>query len=186
MAAVSDPCASSSSEWLHDIWTMYFHDPSDNRWTLESYKRLCDISTIDDFWKMHLAHGPLVPMGMFFVMRENVFPCWDDSNNLQGGTASMKVASADVSVCWETILKCLLGETLAKSAKDSESINGVSISPKRGFCIVKIWTRDNRFMDNVREHLNLPAAYTGEIIYRKNTDNIQNEATKLSAAAHHT
>jgi len=169
-------------DWLHDIWTWYFHDPLDMRWTLESYRRLCDISTIDEFWLMHSATSKVIPLGMFFVMRETSFPCWDDASNIQGGTASIKVTVSDTVACWESLLKRMLGETLAVDAEDSEAINGISVSPKRGFCIIKIWTKDDRFQDKIRQKLRIPDMYTGDIIYRKNTDNIQNDVHKMSSS----
>lgn len=161
---------------LHDIWTVYFHDPADTRWTLESYRRLFDVSSTDDFWRMHHASAPLVPLGMFFIMREDVFPCWDDAKNIQGGSMSIKVANSDVRSIWETLTMRVMGETLTKRPEDSSSINGISISPKRGFCIIKFWTKDHRFADKPRDHLEIPRSYGGEIIYRKNIENIQNDA----------
>lgn len=74
--ALPPPSSEAEAEetWLSDIWTWYFHDPGDSRWTLDSYRRLCDISTIEEFWRLHEAHAPLLTRGMFFLMRECVFP----------------------------------------------------------------------------------------------------------------
>ena len=149
--------------WLNDIWTWYFHDPDEASWTLTSYHRLCDVSTIEELWKMHAACAPLVQLGMFFVMRENSFPCWDDKTNIAGGCASLKISHADVPRCWETILKRMLGETLVRASADPDAdevsggtINCVSVSPKRGFCIVKLWFSDNRKRRNRRRRPQCP------------------------------
>lgn len=172
--------AEAADHWLDDIWTWYFHDPSNTSWTLESYKRLCDISTIEEFWQLNDAHAPLVPNGMFFLMRESVFPCWDDPTNIKGGCASMKVSVSEVQPLWEMLCKRMLGETLVVKEDDDRVINGISISPKRSFCILKIWMSDDRFGggEDMRRHLRIPSTYTGDIIYRKNTENIQNDAIK--------
>lgn len=167
--------------WLEDVWTWYFHDPSDTRWTLDSYKRLCDTSTVEDFWGMHEALAQHVTHGMFFVMRESVFPCWDDARNINGGCVSMKVAAPEVPQCWEGLLKRLLGETLAVADDDNGAVNGVSISPKRGFCIIKLWMSDNRFEESPRTKLRIPEPYAGEVLYRRNMENIHSDASKHAA-----
>ena len=38
----------------------------------------------------------------------------------------------------------LVGENLMKDKKNTMDINGVSISPKKGFSIIKIWNSDNK------------------------------------------
>jgi hypothetical protein len=169
----------SEIDWFQDVWTWYFHDPDDTNWTFESYVRLTDVSTMQDFWSLHTPILPLVGRGMFFVMRESVFPCWDDPLNIEGGCASMKVATGDICTIWDDLLKRILGETLATDATaNSLAINGISVSPKRGFSVIKIWFVDNRFENGVRDLLRIPPAYAGDIVYRRNRDNIQIDATK--------
>ena len=45
---------------LQDVWSVYFHDPDDPAWTLESYQRVADVGSVDDFWCLHDALGPYV------------------------------------------------------------------------------------------------------------------------------
>jgi hypothetical protein len=169
---------------LHDSWTVYFHDPDNTNWTLQSYDRIADISSIDDFWGIHIPLLPIVVHGMFFVMRENVFPCWDDAANINGGCISMKVAMELVPDVWDELLKRMLGETITLSSTPSISVNGMSVSPKRGFCVVKIWLGENVLtVENVRSHIRIPDMYTGELVYRRNLENIQMDSVKLPAAA---
>jgi hypothetical protein len=163
---------------LNDSWTVYFHDPLNDNWTLESYKRLGDVSSVGDFLAMNSVINDFVSNGMFFIMREHVFPCWDDKHNIDGGCISLKVNGDHVASVWSELSKRLIGETLLKNDRDWSHVNGVSISPKRGFCIVKIWmSKEYVRGDSIR----IPEKYRGEIVYRSNRDNIQMDAVKSSS-----
>lgn len=159
---------------LNDVWTFYFHDPNDTNWNFDSYVRMKNISSVEEFWSIHNQIKPKIHLGMFFLMREFVFPCWDDEHNRDGGCLSMKVLKQDMPKVWEDICVKLLGETvLAESKRKSfwNAVNGISTSPKKHFCIIKIWLKNN-------DHT-LPADFAlpnfhGELLYRSNQDNIQN------------
>lgn len=69
----------------------------------------------------------------------------------------------------------MLGETLLvlppedSCSEDAWSlINGISTSPKRYYCIVKLWLRDGG--NSRREHFRLPCNYQGEVLYKSNTE----------------
>jgi len=158
---------------LNDIWTYRFHDPDNEDWTLQSYIRVHDVSTVRDFWQVQYAISPKLDNGMFFIMREHVFPCWDDEFNIHGGCLSIKVLKEKLPTYWETLSRRLLGETLLRPEhKDKwDIVNGISTSPKRFFCIVKIWLKSNELND--KSFFNLPNNYHGDIIYKENMDNIQ-------------
>ena len=158
----------------NDIFTLYFHDPNDENWSLTSYKRLHDISTVQDFWKTFRVIKDKLKQGIFFVMRESSFPCWDDPSNINGGVLSIKVLKENVVAYLEELYIRFLGETLlVPELQDNwEVINGISTSPKRYFCIIKIWLKTNDYND--KKFFRLPEKYYGDIIYRENIENIQN------------
>ena len=133
--------------FFNDTWKLYFHDPSSSDWEKTSYIHLMDISSIYDFWNMYDVLKPKLHMGMFFIMREHIFPKWDDEHNKNGSFVSIKVLKNMLSEFGEDILIKLLGETLLNSNiyninEHWDKINGVSFSPKKHFCIVKIWMKD--------------------------------------------
>ena len=170
-----------ASVFLQDAWVFHFHDPDESNWNLNSYQRLADVVTIDDFWCVHSAMKKSLTRGIFFVMREHVFPCWDDKHNVNGGCISIKVLKEDMVACWEHLVMHLLGERLvaplAKSGEPEETsdawslVNGISTSPKRYFCIIKLWLRDGSRTE--RRHFRLPACYGGEVMYKSNIDSIR-------------
>ena len=68
-----------------------------------------------------------------------------------GGCLSFKISSTNVISEWKNIfLKCILDELLKDN---NDKINGLSISPKKEFNIIKIWFSEsieykNLFIDN--------------------------------------
>lgn len=168
----------SDSSFLNDLWTLYFHDPSDMDWTTKSYKRLTNIASIEEFWEHHLCIIEKVHQGMFFIMREHIFPCWDDPHNIEGGCISIKVLKENMKVFWEDIVIKLLGETLLQndSAKHWDMLCGISTSPKKHFCIIKIWLKDATLAD--KKHFDILPLYYGDIIYKVNRENITNDHDK--------
>lgn len=161
-----------SDQMLNDLWSFYFHDPFDSDWTLSSYKKMYDLSDVHDFWKLHNTCKSKMHLGMFFCMREHIFPCWDDPLNKLGGCFSIKVLKRDMAEYWEKLIIQLLGETLFNDKNSAKwaNINGISSSPKKSFCIIKIWMSDNNHMDC--SDLMIPSGYYGDIIYKEHSENI--------------
>lgn len=78
-------------------WMLWYHDPENKDYSLESYVRVADISTPQQFW----AVVDCIPKeawesGMFFFMRRGFRPLWDSPENEAGGSWSKKVESTDV------------------------------------------------------------------------------------------
>jgi hypothetical protein len=156
---------------LNDLWSFYFHDPYDVDWNLNSYKKIYDISTVEDFWNLHKLFSAKLTLGMFFIMREHIFPCWDDPLNKDGGCLCIKVLKQDVKEFWETMCVHLLGETLCTDFW--ENINGLSISPKKHFCILKVWLKTQDKKDP--KDFNIPKGFYGDVIYKANSENIETQ-----------
>jgi len=125
---------------LNDTWTLWAHLPHDIDWTLKSYKKIMDISTINDVVSLYeVIPEKLIKNCMLFLMRKNITPRWEDEKNKEGGCFSFKVVNKDVKKIWRNISYALVGETLCKQSGYCNYITGITISPKRSFCIVKIW-----------------------------------------------
>lgn len=167
-----------SETFLNDVWSVYFHDPKDSDWTYESYKRMGNVSTVEEFLAYCDILRPYVVHGMFFVMREHIFPCWDDPGNVNGETVSMKILKEHVGKTWESVACSVLGETFMADRKYWSYVNGISISPKRSFCIIKIWMAKPGLVNN-RDDAFIPHDYTGELVRSANADNIKNNNKTL-------
>ena len=53
-------------------------------------------------------------------------------------------------------------------------INGISTSPKKHFCIIKIWLADTSLAN--KEFFDIIPKYYGNILYKSNRDNIINDS----------
>jgi len=162
--------------FLDEVWTVRFHDPEDPDWTTPSYVRLADVASAGDFAELCLALRGKVAAGMFFMMREHVFPCWDDRANLEGGCVCIKLPKAQAQGFWEALCARALTEELG------EGVNGVSVSPKSVYSIAKVWTvhrLDGSALESLKKKL--PTGFVGDLLFRANRENIQAVSESISA-----
>jgi hypothetical protein len=85
---------------------------------------------------------------MLFIMREGITPTWEDQRNRNGGCFSYKISNKDVSQAWKELTYVLVGESMADNKSILPLINGITISPKKNFCIVKVWLASCEFRDS--------------------------------------
>lgn len=127
---------------LNNKWCLWFHDPLDNNWKIESYKGIHTIDTIESYWNLYsFLNNKIIENSMLFLMRENIDPLWEHKENINGGCWSLKIPKGNMFDIWNNISIALLCESI--SNEDTININGISISPKKNFCIIKFWTNKN-------------------------------------------
>jgi hypothetical protein len=122
--------------------------------------------TVQDYIALETALKEHLQKGMFFLMRDHIFPLWDDELNKNGGVFSIKILKGNTFDAWKKIAAKTLGEVICKDRTAWERVNGISVSPKKHFCIIKIWMADN---ENTHAHSCLDVADVclhGDIIYR--------------------
>jgi hypothetical protein len=83
---------------------------------------------------------------MFFLMREHVSPLWEDQQNIKGGSFSYKVSQA-IAMTTRSVMYATIGKTLSLDPLFMKDVNGISISPKKNFCILKVWMRTCKHID---------------------------------------
>ena len=141
----------SPSHFLQGKWNMYFHLPvdKDNRWSLDSYQEiLFQMSTAEEV--IGVVRGlkeNVVKYGLLFFMRSPISPIWEDPRNRGMGAFSYKVSNRSVCEVWRNLCYAVCGESLCVIGADSRHVNGISISPKKGFCCIKIWMDTLEFQD---------------------------------------
>lgn len=165
----------SEPSYLNDLWSIYFHDPLDSDWTNNSYKLMGNIVSIEEFWQHYFCFIKHIHQGMFFIIREHIFPCWDDPHNINGGCLSIKVLKEHMVEFWEDISTKLMGETLLCKPYQhlAKKVCGISTSPKKYFCIVKIWLSDSTLSD--KKYFDIIPLYYGDFIFKSNRENIASE-----------
>ena len=176
----------------HTKWIVWYHNPSDKNWSLESYKDIIEISSIEDFcvlkntWKKCL---PNINEGMFFVMRKTeegcIYPRWEDKHNRRGGYWSFKISKEDCEGAWFSLMMFTLGEYLVRRESDISLINGISISPKKHFCILKIWTCDSTRNSKSLLSNDLTFLDMENVLFSNHEDNIQKDYDKVKRRQSH-
>lgn len=135
---------------LEDNWTLWIHLPNDIDWGLNSYKKISTFSTLEDaILLIENIDKEIVEKCMLFIMKNNIKPIWEDNNNNKGGSFSYKINLENVYSLWKKLIYYLIGNTLTNNLELLKNINGISISPKKNFCIIKLWIGDiNNLKDN--------------------------------------
>jgi hypothetical protein len=152
-------------------WSVYYHEPEDDTWTVESYKKLQTVSSWEGMGTLLRELGPhKTTNGLLRVMRGDNSPLWEDNANfLHGGTYCLKVWRRNAI---DVFNRYLAAAALGICAKDpANTIIGVTISPKRESCIIKIWNLDTKRFGKPTdlEILHDDIKYE-EILYRRNTE----------------
>ena len=131
------------SEYLFkNKWTLWFHSITNKNWDNKSYIKVLELKTLLDYKLlkevMRINH---LQNGMFFLMRGDIFPTWEDPKNRMGGCVSLKYDKNILNEFLRIILLCITGNLSTDG--NLKEINGISISPKKEFNITKIWLKDD-------------------------------------------
>ena len=133
---------------LFDKWVLWAHLPHDTDWSLGSYKNIMCIKFVEEMVSLYSClPEALVKNCMLFLMREGITPMWEDKENRNGGCFSYKVSNNDVPEVWRSLSYILTGETISADPKFISKVTGITISPKKNFCIMKIWLSSCKFQD---------------------------------------
>lgn len=134
---------------LHGKWNLYYHLPHDSKWDLDSYTVI--LGSIDTAEKVvalnNAMNDGIVKNCMLFLMREGITPTWEDKKNRDGGCFSFKVSNKHVHEVWKILVCLTCGETLLMNRALHKHVNGITISPKKSFCIIKIWMDTIEYQD---------------------------------------
>lgn len=143
-------------------WVLWFHRVDDNNWDDNSYKQICTICNLKDFCST-FNHLTDITKGIFFLMREGVFPKWEDPSLVDGGYYSFRVQRKICDETFQQLSYACVGNTIMKNPEDSQNVIGIQISPKINNCIIKIFvkTRDMLNIDLMSDDL--------PNLYKKNT-----------------
>ncbi len=171
----------------HTAWTFWYHNPIDKNWDLSSYTKIYEFQTLEDFCKIYNSWDEFLPSvseGMFFLMRKfsngnYINPLWEDKYNKNGGFWSFKINKEDAEVIWKELSEYLVAEQICRYKTDTMMINGISISPKRNFCILKIWNNDHNKCDKGLLSNSIPKLSFSECMYKCHNDNIANDQNKV-------
>jgi len=129
-----------SQHLLSDKWVLWAHLPHDTDWTLKSYINIVEFNTVEQVIAViNTIPHTMIKNCMLFVMKKGINPTWEDPKNCKGGCFSFKIMNKQVCQVWNDLLKVVTGNTISNDKTFVKNINGITISPKKAFCIMKIW-----------------------------------------------
>ena len=117
-------------------------------------------------FKITYTHKELIAL-----MKETINPIWEDEHNINGGCISFKLDKQNSYKIWENYIIHLVSNNL------DEKVNGVSISPKRNFNIIKLWISEEIEVSN----FNIPKTMlipNDNILFRSHKINIEKDKKK--------
>ena len=129
---------------LNDSWCIWAHLPQDTNWDINSYKLIYTFNTIEELLSLQkIMVEKCIKNCMLFIMRKGIKPMWEDEENKYGGSFSFKIINKNVKEIWDKLSCVLAGETIFnENTIDNLLVNGITISPKKNFCIIKIWLKN--------------------------------------------
>lgn len=155
-------CVTSTYNKLYDNWTLWGHLPHDIDWTLKSYKQIATLETVEQTITLYeTLPEKMINNCMLFLMRKGINPMWEDPKNCKGGCFSYKISNKHVASVWKSLSYTLVGESLSDEKNIRANITGITISPKKNFCIVKVWLSTCEFQ-NSRAIVEIPGGITSQ------------------------
>ena len=125
---------------LKNKWVLWYHSLKNKSWDNKSYIKVIEIKSLFDYKLleeiMRINH---LQNGMFFLMKNDIFPTWEDPKNRMGGCISFKYDNNILNEWLKILLVCITDDL----SEYNNEINGLSISPKKEFNIVKVWIKDD-------------------------------------------
>lgn len=145
-------------------WTLYFHSPEETKWTLNTFINLGSMKTWQQFWViMDTLKTDSFSDGMFFLMRDPSPPLWESHHHIRGGCYSFRCQKKDAA---EIYLNYSIASMLGGLSTDPANLmNGISISPKRGFNIVKVWNTDAQKFNQPADLAAISTVREADVIY---------------------
>ena len=129
---------------LQTSWILWNHKLNDNNWKNNSYKNIFEINNLYDYkFLENIMTLQNLQNTMFFLMRKDIFPTWEDPDNRDGCCASFKVPLKDIKNIWIQLVIDIISENIHIDKNKYDIINGISIAPKKEFNIIKIWFKTN-------------------------------------------
>ena len=107
--------------------------------------------------------------GMFFLMKDPFLPLWEHRSNIHGGSYCIKVPEAGASEIFQRYAAAAAIQMV--STVKENTIVGVTISPKKGFHILKLWNMSSKIYNKPSDiQLYGDGLKVPDILYRPHVD----------------
>ena len=161
---------------LNDNWCIYIHLCNDTNWDVNSYKIIATFNTLEKaITIIENIKSDIITKSMIFIMKNNIKPLWEDPANKKGGCFSYKINNNNIYNTWKVLSYSLIGNTLINDDNILNNINGISISPKKNFCIIKLWLND---INNIEDNNSIKVFINNQLNNQLLNNQYNNEDTK--------
>lgn len=155
---------------LSSKWVLWAHLPHNTDWSINSYIKVFTFTTMEDTIALiETLPSILVENCMLFIMREGIKPAWEDPKNRSGGCFSYKVLNKQVYSVWKDLTYVVVGDTVSNKIDFVNSVSGITISPKKNFCIIKIWMSNCLFQNPSDVTSDVKEINTHGCLFKKHT-----------------
>ena len=130
---------------INTPWCLWCHSLKNPNWNKSSYDNLFTINNLLDYevikQTLQINH---LQNGMFFLMRDGIFPIWEDPDNINGTFISFKLPGNRLREDFLNIILNCICENIFLDKEKFNELNGISLSPKKEFNILKFWFRNKQ------------------------------------------
>jgi hypothetical protein len=143
---------------FNNKWVLYSHEINDTDYTLESYTKHFETNNYKDFVdkmnnicndKMNMELNNIWSNKIFFFMRENITPRYEDEKNVNGSYWGYRINKNYSYTTLFSLCIQLMGECLFEDMNVMSNVNGISISPKNNTTTIRIWFSHYYEMSNI-------------------------------------
>jgi hypothetical protein len=159
-------------------WTFYYHAAREKRWTADTFQPIATIKTIRETLQLFRELDAKIRQGMYFFMCDPHPPLWENSQNIRGGSYSIRAGPESAIDYYKMYVLSSMMKMTVKNPADN--IVGITISPKVlqqggsqkiGFYVIKIWNKDSSKFKNLNDlHLVSTKLSASDVIYTPHVD----------------
>ena len=137
------------TEFPTGFWSLYYHPSREKRWTIDSFYKITTAKNVKEVLSIFRELKDKIKGGMYFWMKGDIPPLWENSQNIRGGHYSIRGVGDNGIKLFKMYTIGVMLDVILNNKDDR--INGISISPKLqgfgqsqtvGYFIIKIWNRD--------------------------------------------
>lgn len=155
---------------LSYIWILWYHDPENTDYSINSYIKITDINTPQQFWTViDSISKEAWEAGAFFFMKFGYPPIWEAKENIRGGSWSKKISKEVVHETFVNLMVNCISNEILEDRK--ETLVGVTVSHKGSDSIIRVWNTTSEVSKNLVLKKNMPNfQITEDVVYKANRD----------------